>query len=301
MNNKNLFPKLIIGLTLILITRVGFSAVYSFDFTGRFTVIDPQGEITPYANSAGIFDPYGLQTPISASLTYDTVLGIGNAELVVAPFDFLGLSEPIIIHDMSLMSIGDNLILGNMLADWSSFIDMPVSIVWDATGLFNAFSDTPGGLQVGDVISGTQVLRGGEVINPDLQSALPATDGMEVSVGPRDSPGPGCAECPILYTIDQGPAPMATTTWNTTPLCTPTSEDDCLGVNPIGGLPLVDDGIAGSPMVGQSFIGTSISLDIGSGNSMVVTGVSAVPLPPALYFFGSGLLGLIGMARRRKA
>lgn len=29
--------------------------------------------------------------------------------------------------------------------------------------------------------------------------------------------------------------------------------------------------------------------------------VSAVPIPPALYLFGSGLLGLVGMARRKKA
>ena len=29
--------------------------------------------------------------------------------------------------------------------------------------------------------------------------------------------------------------------------------------------------------------------------------LSPVPLPPALWLFGSGLLGLIGIARRRKA
>ena len=28
--------------------------------------------------------------------------------------------------------------------------------------------------------------------------------------------------------------------------------------------------------------------------------VSAVPVPPALWLFGSGLLGLIGIARRKK-
>jgi hypothetical protein len=29
--------------------------------------------------------------------------------------------------------------------------------------------------------------------------------------------------------------------------------------------------------------------------------VSPVPLPPALYLFGSGLIGLVGMARRKAA
>jgi len=35
-------------------------------------------------------------------------------------------------------------------------------------------------------------------------------------------------------------------------------------------------------------------------NGFQLTG-AAVPIPPALYLFGSGLLGLIGMARRKKA
>ena len=36
---------------------------------------------------------------------------------------------------------------------------------------------------------------------------------------------------------------------------------------------------------------------IGGGNSALE---AAVPAPPAVYLFGSGLLGLIGICRRRK-
>lgn len=41
--------------------------------------------------------------------------------------------------------------------------------------------------------------------------------------------------------------------------------------------------------------------DIGSGNSMHVVSVEAVPIPAAAWLFGSGLLGLIGMGRRKAA
>lgn len=195
---------------------------------------------------------------------------------------------------MSLEDIGNNLILGNFLADWNGNDDMPVSVVWDATGLFNAFSNTPGGLQVGDVISGNVVKRNSLVVNSDLQSAIPATDGMKVTTG---SSRTGF----IDHVINQGPAPMAMTTWNTAALCTAVNIEDCKGVNPSGGLPLFDDGIAGSPMIDGPFPGMNINIDIGSGNSMVVIGISAVPVPPALWLFGSGLLGLVGIAKRKKA
>jgi len=41
--------------------------------------------------------------------------------------------------------------------------------------------------------------------------------------------------------------------------------------------------------------------NIGSGNSMQVLSVSSVPVPAAAWLFCSGLLGLVGIARRKKA
>jgi hypothetical protein len=46
--------------------------------------------------------------------------------------------------------------------------------------------------------------------------------------------------------------------------------------------------------------GFSVNLDIGSGNSMVVTAISGVPVPAAMWLFASGLLGLAGVTRRRR-
>ena len=48
---------------------------------------------------------------------------------------------------------------------------------------------------------------------------------------------------------------------------------------------------------GNVIVGTAFNPD-GANQSWMVN-ISAVPLPPALWLFGTGLLGLIGIARRR--
>jgi hypothetical protein len=55
-------------------------------------------------------------------------------------------------------------------------------------------------------------------------------------------------------------------------------------------------------MVDGPFYGAIVNFDIGSGNSLTVTSVnsSVVPIPAAVWLFGSGLIGLIGLARRKK-
>jgi len=39
----------------------------------------------------------------------------------------------------------------------------------------------------------------------------------------------------------------------------------------------------------------------GPGGQGKITDIAVVPIPPALYLFGSGLIGLVGIARRKKA
>lgn len=211
------------------------------------------------------------QQPISSTLTYDDSSGAGfSAGLTIANFDTFGATAT--IYAISLQrQAGTNLVLGNMLADWNGNIGVPISMVWDATGLFNAIDY---GLQQGDVISGTYLQRGGTVI-ADVDSALPASDALG---------------------LNQGPAPLAVTTLNTTTLCNVGS--DCMGDAQSGGAPFTDDGIGGSPMVDGYFPGLNVNFDIGSGNSLTVLSVSEVPVPAALWLLGSGLLGLLGVARR---
>lgn len=49
----------------------------------------------------------------------------------------------------------------------------------------------------------------------------------------------------------------------------------------------------------DTFIGTAF--DANQVSMGFNYSISAIPLPPALWLFGSGLLGLVGIARRKKA
>ena len=86
---------------------------------------------------------------------------------------------------------------------------------------------------------------------------------------------------------------MATTTFNTTDIGTV-----IVGSNPSGTLPFTDDGIGGSPMKAGPFPGFNANFDI---TDLTITSVTPVPVPAAVWLFGSGLLGLVGVARRKKA
>lgn len=117
------------------------------------------------------------------------------------------------------------------------------------------------GLQVGDRISG------------DVMSRDTDNDGIADTVV---IPSLGSVT-PYADTLDysyfpgftfQGPAPMAATS--------------------------LSAGVLSGP-----FVGIRGYVDIGSGNSMTVTAISSVPVPAAAWLFGSGIVGLLGFARRR--
>jgi len=246
---------------LFLFSAVSRASIIEFHFTGQLTVLGSDASLVG-------------QNAVDSTFTYDTSIGLGSGNLVIAPTVFYGL--PLSLYNISMQKIdGGNLILGNMLADFGVNIGLPVSMVWDATGLMNAIDL---GLQAGDVISGTTMKRDG-LFYADVGSAIPSSDINQ----------------PIL---NQGPAPLATTMWNTTTLCTPGV--DCIGNALSGGLGFTDDGIAGSPLIDGPFPGMQVSLDIGSGNSLTVVSVSAVPVPAAIWLFVSGFVGLIAVARRKR-
>jgi len=250
-------------LSSALVTTPATATVFEFHFTGQYTLLDATGI-------------YMDRKPISSTLTYDDSSGTGfSAALTIANFVTFGYTAT--IYDITLQHVsGTNLIVGNMLADWNINVGIPASMVWDASGLLNAIDL---GLQAGDVISGTNLKRGGTII-ADVGSAIPASDGAA---------GPG---------LNQGPAPLAVTTLNTSTLCIPGI--DCIGNALSGGMPFTDDGIGGSPMVDAPFPGINVNFDIGSGNSLTVLSVSSVPVPAAVWLFTSGIIGLIGLARRKK-
>ena len=60
--------------------------------------------------------------------------------------------------------------------------------------------------------------------------------------------------------------------------------------DPTVGNPANPDGVLGVGMIDGAFVGFNANFDF-----------TAVPVPAAVWLFGSGLLGLVGVARRRKA
>jgi hypothetical protein len=229
------------------------ATVYELNFAGAFTMLNSAG--APVANNPSPYVVYGYQygwfgarTPITGSITYDDSTGIGS--MIINGFLFFN-STPVATaqaYDITIRNIGNgtctnndpaqgcqpgNLILGNMLFNWNAAIpDYPVSNVWDASGMLGALA----GAQLGDVIT-------------DTAGVLPASDGLNFELNAKKTP--------VFHPL--GPAPMAVTTWNTTPNgCAP----DCGGVNPSGILPLIADTIGASPIIGTSFSGFSPNFDI---------------------------------------
>ncbi len=237
--------QVLFGICLTAASSMASADIIGFNFTGRLVVAGPGGSII--SNTVdGLSSTY---TPIEASLTYDTVTGFGSSGLSITMNGggFLG-AEPT-FHDITLDWVeGTDLIDGNVLVDWNGTDNMSLHVEWDASGLFSAIDL---GLQVGDTISGTNLLRNG-VFFADVGSATPYSDSLQLD--PNNL---------------QGPAPLAATS-------------NSLGLG------------AETP-----FEGVRGYFDIGSGNSLHVTSVSAVPVPAAVWLFGSGLLALAGFARRK--
>jgi hypothetical protein len=199
-------------------------------------------------------------TPIGAQLTYDTITGLGSSGLSLTMSNFF-LGAPATFHNISMTrQSGSNLITGQVLIDWNNNFNMPLHIEWNAAGLLNAITH---GLQAGDVISGSTLYH-------DTNANGVFDSGEFLANVNSATPYSDTLQIQQGYHSLQGTAPMAAT--------------------------------SGSMGLGNStpFPGVRGYFDIGSGNSMHVVSVSSVPIPVAAWLFGSGLLGLLGVARRRK-
>ena len=246
--------------------------VITVAYDGWFTMINASGTGNLVNTDAEFGPMYGRRTAVTGTMTFDTANGSGGGTMEA--FSFFG-SGNASATTISFQAVGNGaggagpLVLGNMGFNWNGTFGIPTSIVLDASGFFGAVAN---GLTTSDIISGT--------------GSLGATDDFAFGFGALGT-----------YALPMGPAPIATTTFNTSDV--DTGAPITVGDNPSGTLPFTDDGIGGTPMKAGPFPGFNANFDILNLHVVSVdTGV--IPVPAAVWLFGSGLVGLVGVARRRR-
>jgi len=256
---------LAIAITASLASSTVNAAIIDMDYNGLFVMLDPSGIALQNTSYPYYGDPtwgYGQRTQISGSMQLNTVTGLGTA--TINPFELFGGSPGFSASNFEFKSIGGSLLIGNMNSSWNSS-NIDIQVVLDASGLFNALT--------GSLPTAGTIIDQSTCVNQALPCATPASN--EIRSG--------------NYPI--GPVPIAATSFNTSgqKITGTTLADLSLGI---------DDAIGGSPEFSGPTSGFSPNFDF---TSLTVTKVSAVPVPAAVWLFGTGLLSLLGVARRRKA
>ena len=293
--------------TILLPTGVPYPNSPS-DYKGLSTTAYPNGY---YANgAAGFGTPYfpgnaangipntyyagavntihgwkGNRTPVSGTMSFDTVTGAGVG--MINPF-FLAGDTPgtgvgtSVAHmpNFSFQPIDTNgTLVGTMLMSWNGD-GHSVSVVLDASGMFGA------------ILQGA--FAGGATSTISGVGSLPASNDVNF----------GTAIHPLYVPI--GPAPIATKTLNALgceaqPMATQVNAWTIVASGNIANCDLTqDDGIGGSPIVSAGIGGNNFNFDFTSIHYDSYAIPETVPLPPAVWLFGSGLLGLIGLRKRKK-
>jgi hypothetical protein len=237
---------------------------------------------------------YGFRTPVSGTMAFDVTSGAGVG--TVNDFFFFGdaagsgtgthVARALGISFQSVDTVGT--IVGTMLFSWNGG-GHSVSIVLDGSGMFGALgtANNPGPAMIDFMTNGPTTTISGV-------GALPATDGMNF----------GTVKAPIILPL--GPSPIATKTLNAIgcegmPVATQTNAYTIVtNFANLGTCTIGDDGIGGSPMVSGAFGDHNANFDIMSVHLDGYVAGPVVPVPAAVWLFGSGLLGLVGIARRKK-
>jgi hypothetical protein len=280
--------------------------VVNFSWSGAFTILTPIGTPLRNANTdyvAGFYSdgdgygaPYdgaysgaptthgwvGYRTPVSGILSFDISNGAGVATM--NPFMFFGdtLGSGPGTSVASALGMSYQVIdtagtlVGTMLFNWNGG-NHSLSFVYDASGMFASLNS---------------MLAGGPTSTVTGVGALPASDGVDFLSGPS-----------TLF-LPLGPSPIAMKTRNAIgceaqPLATQTNAWTISTTGNIANCDLSqDDGVGGSPAVSPATQSYNYNFDFMSLH--LDSYAPTVPLPPTVWLFGSGLLGLVALARRRR-
>jgi len=253
---------LLLALTSTLSVSATNAAIIDMDYSGLFTFLDPAGLALQNVSLPYYDDTtwgYGARTQISGTIQINTSTGYGSA--TINPFKFMEGVSGFSATDFEFKSAGGALLIGNMNSFWNGS-DIGIQVVLDASGLFTELAG--GNISTGNVYDSSSCAV-------SSACATPASNDIKSSAYPI------------------GPVPIATTSINTTgqKVTGTMLADLSLGT---------DDGIGGSPEFGGPTSGFSPNFDF---TSLTVTKISAVPVPAAVWLFGSGAIGLLGMARRK--
>jgi hypothetical protein len=230
---------------------------------------------------------YGNRTPISGTMSFDLTTGAGTG--TVNPFYFFGdgptglgsVASALGISFATIDTVGT--LVGAMLFSWNGG-NHSVSIVLDASGMFQNLNALMGGGPT-NTISGV--------------GALPASDGTVF----------GATKTSTGFLLPLGASPVATKSTNAIgceALTLATSVNAYTIVRNNANIGLCDtsttDAVGGSPMSSAAFSNHNANFDISEIHfaSYTPTPTAVIPVPAAVWLFGSGLLGLVGIARRKK-
>jgi len=167
---------------------------------------------------------------------------------------------PYEISNFELQAIGNGMMLGNMNTTWSGSL-FTNQIVLDASGLFSDW-ESNGFPFPGDVYDSAYCTSSDTCTTP-------ASNDIR------------------KYRYPIGSVPISTSSFNVTGNAGvgTTLADISLGT---------DDGIGGSPMDNGPFSGFSVNLDF---TTLTVT---TIPVPASAWLFGTGLISLLSIARKRR-
>jgi len=293
MNSSSFFKKTALA-TLVAGTLAGAAIpaaqanVVNVTFKGAFTMLNPSGSAianspSDYANgfygatgtASGPATTYGwkgARTPITGTMSFDTSTGAGVATVNTFLFFGSGTNNFAAAQGVTFQAIDTvGTLVGGMVFSWNKGSHQ-ISIVMDAGQMFAALPTMIGGGLTTTVSGSYTVLSPG----PAITTAIARTSTADTGAGCN---GLTLATQVNAYTINTNFANLGTCTTG-----------------------MGDDGIPGVGMTSPSFDSHNGNFDILSVHfeSFVTPPPAAIPVPAAVWLFGSGLLGLVGIARRKK-